>query len=251
MELPRYNPAITNTTPTHTRKRMEEEWEEKRKLWYIRKGFLRCVTMNMRDALDEQYYSQLKNITTAYCNTTPIQILVHLDTRWCPLDLQARKILKKEFYTNGNSSDVHISAFGMKLDKEQNQLDRLGIVISDNDKLQFYLEQIYALNCFDKTEMVTWENKPIIIKDDYTQAKAYLKNLVKDFKTYTQNSGGQTGNMGYESANHMADMSDKIRKYIQDIASATVADKKRTAENLANISKVSRAKDAQIDSITA
>jgi hypothetical protein len=38
--------------------------------------------------------------------------------------------------------------------------------------------------------MVTWENKPIILKDDYTQAKAYFENLVKDFKTYTQNSKG-------------------------------------------------------------
>jgi hypothetical protein len=35
VELSRYNPAITNTTPTHTRKHMEEEWEEKRKSWYI------------------------------------------------------------------------------------------------------------------------------------------------------------------------------------------------------------------------
>ncbi len=43
--------------------------------------------------------------------------------------------------------------------------------------------------------------------------------------------------MGYESANHMADVGKEIRKYIQDIASATVADKERTAENLANISK--------------
>jgi hypothetical protein len=49
----------------------------------------------------------------------------------------------------------------------------------------------------------------------------------------------------------MADVGDKIRKYIQDIASATVADKERTAENLANISEASRAKDAQIDSIMA
>ncbi len=57
--------------------------------------------------------------------------------------------------------------------------------------------------------------------------------------------------MGYESANHMADVGNEIRKYIQDIASATVADKERTAENLANISKASRAKEAQIDSITA
>jgi hypothetical protein len=127
----------------------------------------------------------------------------------------------------------------------------LGIVISNNNKLQFYLEQIYALNCFNKTEMVTWENKPIIVKDDYTQAKAYFENLVRDFETYMQNSGGKTGKMGYENANDMTDMGNEMRKYIQDITSATIADKGRTAENLANISKASRPKDAQIDSITA
>jgi hypothetical protein len=36
--------------------------------------------MNMRDALDKQYYLQLKHMNTTYCNTTPIQILEHLDT---------------------------------------------------------------------------------------------------------------------------------------------------------------------------
>jgi hypothetical protein len=251
VELPRYNPAITNTTPTHTRKCMEDEWEEKCKLWYIQKGFLRGVTMNMRDTLDEQYYSQLKNINTAYHNTTLIQILIHLNIPWCPLNMQAHKILKKEFYTNWDSSGVHITVFGMKLVKEQNQQNWLGIIISNKDKLEFYLKQIYATNCFDKTEMVTWENKPIIIRDNYTQAKAYFKNLVKDFQTYMQNSGGKTWKMGYESANHMADVGNEIRKYIQDIASATVADKERTAENLANISEASRAKNAQIDSIRA
>ena len=61
-------------------KRIEEEWEETRKSWFIRKGFLPGVTMNMRNALDEQYYSQLKHVNTAYQNTTPIQILEHLDT---------------------------------------------------------------------------------------------------------------------------------------------------------------------------
>ena len=110
----------------------------------------------MHDTLDEQYYSQLKHVSTAYCNTTPIQILEHLDTRWCPLDVQACKILKKEFYSNWDSSSkTHLTAFGMKLDKEQSWLDHLVIVISDEDKLQFYLEQIYVLNCFNKTEMVT------------------------------------------------------------------------------------------------
>jgi hypothetical protein len=48
--------------------------------------------------------------------------------------------IKKEFYTNWDSSNVHITAFGMKLDKEQNQLDWLDIIISNDNKLQFYLE---------------------------------------------------------------------------------------------------------------
>jgi hypothetical protein len=100
--------------------------------------------MNMRDALDEQYYSQLKQVNTAYRNITPIQILTHLDTRWCPLDVHGKKVLKKEFYTNWDPY-THLTAFGMKLDKEQHRLDRLGIVISNEDKLQFYMEQIYKL----------------------------------------------------------------------------------------------------------
>jgi hypothetical protein len=71
----------------------------------------------------------------------------------------------------------------MKLNKEQNCLDRLGNIISNEDKLQFYLEQIYMLINFDKTKMVAWENKPILIKDNCNKAKQYFGTLVKDFKT--------------------------------------------------------------------
>jgi hypothetical protein len=230
---------------------MEEEWEEKRKSCYIQKGFLRGVVMNMQDALDEQYYSQLKHVNTAYCNTTAIQILNHLETQWCPLNVQAQKILKNEFYTDWDTSNINLTAFGMKLDKDQNRLNRLGVIISNKDKLQFYLEQIYASNCFDKAEMVAWENKPILIKDDYNKAKWYFETLVKDFKTYTQNSGSTIGKAGYDSTNQVADMGNEIQKYIQEIASATVADKAKTAELAADTSKATKAKDAQIDSITA
>ena len=101
---------------------------------------------------------------------------------------------------------MHLTAFGMILDKEQARIDRLRVVISDEDKLQFYIEQIYASNCFDKKEMVDWENKPVNIKDDYDEAKLYFEGLVQDFETYIQNSGGDSGKRGYESANQMADV---------------------------------------------
>jgi hypothetical protein len=52
----------------------------------------------------------------------------------------------------------------------------LGIFISNGDKIQFYMEQIYVSNMFDKNEMVDWENKPILIKDDYTKQNSISKN---------------------------------------------------------------------------
>ena len=43
--------------------------------------------------------------------------------------------------------------------------------------------------------------------------------------------------MGDESANQMADVGDKIRKYILEIASATVASNEKAAKFGANVSK--------------
>ena len=49
--------------------------------------------------LDKQYYSQLRNRLTAYRNVTPFQILEHLNDRWCPLNVKAKKALKDAYYT--------------------------------------------------------------------------------------------------------------------------------------------------------
>ena len=77
-----YDLSVTDLTPTHTRNRLEEEWERVQTCWHICKGFLKGVTANLRDALDKQFYSQLKHRHTAYRSTTPFQILKHLDTTW-------------------------------------------------------------------------------------------------------------------------------------------------------------------------
>jgi hypothetical protein len=49
----------------------------------------------------------------------------------------------------------------------------------------------------------------------------------------------------------MADVGNKIRKYIQEIARASVASNEKTAEWAANVSKDSKAKDAQLKAMTA
>ncbi len=57
--------------------------------------------------------------------------------------------------------------------------------------------------------------------------------------------------MGYESANQMADVGDQIQKYIQEIASATVASNKKTDEWAANNSEEAKAKDDQLKAMMA
>ena len=220
------------------------------KTWFIRKGFQRGIVDNLRDALDEQHYSQLKHRLMAYRNVMPFQILNHVNDRWCPLDVQAKKELKKNYYSKWDA-DEHLTAFGKCLDDDQRSLVRLDVTIAKDDKLQFYLEEIYNSNRFDKQEMLTWEQQPPIIKTDYVEAKNYFKRIVKATNTYEQNAGGGTaGRNCYESANRMADYGDEIREYIQQLASTGAASATESAANVQTKEKLSTM-EAEIKKLTA
>ncbi len=119
----------------------------------------------MRDALDKQFYLQLKHRHLAYRNITPFQILEHLNTIWCPLNLQSKKKLKDAYFAKWDSPK-HLTAFGKRIDNNKNVLICSDITISNEDKLQFYLEQICDFNIFDKAKMMDWESKPALIKPD-------------------------------------------------------------------------------------
>ncbi len=92
-----YNPNITDATPPHTRKRLEEEGELVWTSWFIQKDFLCGIVKNLRNALDKHYYSQLRHWLMASHNITPYPILEHLNNCWCPLDVKAKKELKKAY----------------------------------------------------------------------------------------------------------------------------------------------------------
>jgi hypothetical protein len=231
LEPASYDPTITNATLTHKRKQKEEEWELVRTSWFIQKGFLQGIVDNLRDALDKQYYSQLKHCLMAYCNITLFQILEHLNKRWCPLDIQAKKVLKKEYYTKWDA-DKHLTAFGKCLNDDQRALVRSDVTIAGDNKLQFYLEEVYGSNCFDKQEMLTWEQQPTAMKTNYDLAQAYFERIVKATDTYKQNArGGTAGRNCYESTNQMVDARDKIRKYIQQLASTGASNVTDTADH--------------------
>ena len=123
-------------------------------------------------------------------------------------------------------SKIHLTAFKKGLNNNQICIKRFRITISNKDKLQFYLKQMYASNHFDKKEMTEWEweNKPIAIKDNFDKAKLYFGGLDKDYEVYAQNSSGTAGKHNFDSANQAAkaNAGDKLCKYIASIAQAAV-----------------------------
>jgi hypothetical protein len=78
-------------------------------------------------------------------------------------------MLKKEYYTKWDANK-HLTAFGKRLNDDQHALICSDVTIADKDKLQFHLEEIYDSNCFDKQEMLTWEQQPAVTKTDYNLA---------------------------------------------------------------------------------
>ncbi len=97
---------------------MEQEWECTLETWAIRKGFLRGNAVNFCDALEKSWYSQLKRVHTAYCNTTPVKILEHLNSLWCPLNVYTKKNLCMAYYAEW-AGEQHLTAIGERLDDDQ------------------------------------------------------------------------------------------------------------------------------------
>ena len=164
--------------------------------------------------------------------------------------MQAKKKLKKNYYSKWDA-DEHLTAFRKRLDDDQCSLIRSDVTIADNDKLQFYLEEIYDSNRFDKQEMLTWEQQPPIIKTDYVEVKNYFERIAKATDTYEQNTGGgKAGCNHFKSANQMADYGDEIREYIQQLARAGAASVTESAANV-QTKEILLTMEAEIKKLTA
>ncbi len=179
------------------------------------------------------------------------QILEHLNNRWCPLNVKAKKEIKKAYYTKWNHAAEHLMAFGKRLDNNQRSLVQSDVTIADDDKLQFYLEEIYDSNRFNKQEMLTWEREPAATKTDFNLAKTHFETIIKATDTYEQNAGeGTAGRNRYKSADQMADYGVEIREYIQQLASASAAkNATNTAANIQTTNKLTTM-DVEIKKLT-
>jgi len=269
-----YDASITSNTNTFQRERRTVVRNEELRWWYIRRGLHRGLRENFQDSLDSCYYEQLEHDITGYETVAPIAFLEHLKTVWCRLDTSAIKEMKDAYYEEWDS-DTHITKFISKLNKGEKALARDGIVITAEDKLQHFILQMYASNCFDEKQMMEWEKKPTADKT-WANATNYFKEIIREQETYAKLSGRSSKRARYESAamarekinkksskeeETAADLGDEVREYIARLTSEKSEEREQLykaeqrhqhmADQAAEMKREMRTKDDQIAALTA
>jgi len=183
---------------------------------------------NLRDAMDEQYYSKLKHSIVGYKNVTTIQILDHLEKVWVTMNTKEKKKIKADYYKPWDvAGGVALSAFTKALDERKEELIHHNITIDEEDIKEHYMVQMYQSRAFAEADMKEWENKSVADRDDWSIMKRFFRDKMTLNEAYTNNNEGNEANVYGSSANitdeqedKLADMGDQIREYIQQITQA-------------------------------
>ena len=195
-----YDSNITKDTPAYEREMLVAKNEEARENWYVRKGTIRGIADNIRDALDPTYYQQLKNKRLKYKNLSVQDYFQHLDTHWGKITIEMEIKLKQEYYEVWDHGRIHITDFKERLDKDQEELQEDKIIISDHDKLVFYVQQMYRSGLFERATMEKWKDQKEE-KKTWEATTEYFEDKIKSQERYRSNTeAAVAGGSSFESA---------------------------------------------------
>ncbi len=91
------------------------------------------------------------------------EYIEHLEDEHCPLD-EASKLDAREHYFQGweRSRALRpetLEKFGKRINEEQESFGNYGVTISDVDKKEHYLVQVYQSGVFPAATIREWKNK--------------------------------------------------------------------------------------------
>jgi len=152
--------------------------------------------------IDPKYYQELKKPLLGYKKVAIRYYLDHIKKEWCVLDTEETRLIKQHYFRGWNeeAEEEALAMFGKRLDDKQEELGEDNIIITAADKLQHYMEQMYASEIFEQRNYDDWED---LDDEDKTWANATntFKNYIKKQRKYNRNKRGSTAKRAkYESA---------------------------------------------------
>lgn len=145
-------------------------------------GFIHGFGENFREALEEKLYQDLEHIRFGYNGIWPEQYLAEVKSH-CPLDVQAIKDAKAHFCRGWMRQDKNhpetIKKHGLRLTQEQDALRRGGVNVTDQDKIEHYLLEVYQSRAYSAE--ITRTFKQLNPEDQgWVGANSYFETAMKD-----------------------------------------------------------------------
>jgi hypothetical protein len=98
------------------------------------------------------------------------------------------------------SLDEYFTTFAKWLSREKKKLQEDNIIISDADKKQHLMVQVWDRDLFDRAFMIEWNTQPSI-QNDYAHAVAYFAKHLAAIESFEAAGGGASKKKGYKSTN--------------------------------------------------
>ena len=161
-EFPDFPPYVKPATPPNIsdyadgadeddRREARANLDIQRRDYAVVQGFIRGYQENILNAVESRLYQDLEHIRFGFDNVWPKAFLDEIKTH-CPLDVQSIKEAKQHFARpwdrHNKLQPETIKRFGLRLTQEQDSLHRDGVTISNKDKLEHYLLEIYQSRAF-------------------------------------------------------------------------------------------------------
>ena len=203
--------------------------------WAVVSGFKRGMCELIRLAVDAEYYEDLSHHVYGYDDIWPIDHFDEIDTH-VPLDEPAKKECRDHYLRGWQLSSAKpetIIKFRRRLNEEQAALLRDGITITNADKLEHYLLQIYRSGKYHIQTIQTWKKEAV---QDWPAATAYFETEDIGLKEAHRLTGDTPGSHGFGSIN--AAMEENMDKLLEKINSSV--EERVNASIQQAISQVSR-----------
>ena len=187
-------------------------------------GFCRGAGELFQRAVDSEYYEDLEHVSYGYDDVLPIEYFDHLEEEHCPLDERAIKEVRAHYFRGWERSKAPkpegIRKFGKRLDEEQEALDRDDVKISDADKIDHYLLEVYQSGVFPAATIREWKKKTASTQT-WKNAKKFFEAENSGLTEVHRLMGNEAQGNGYESAaaaleRGLDTMLDKFNETVED-----------------------------------
>ena len=188
------NPAITDETKGRDLLKLQEEQKTLWQDYDLQEAVNDSGVATIEEVVDAQYLEEKRKEYVGYNDETIHSLLEHVRT-WAIITNKEKIEAKARFHAPwSDAPDQHITAYARQLDKRQRDCIRLKTTISESDKVDFFVKNMYDSGLYEAKFLEEWE---AAVDQSWLATR---DSFAKEYGVITRATNREAQRSGYESA---------------------------------------------------